>query len=277
MRYFILVLFAALAVAVPVASANAVKATPKASITKAVVSGKSVKFDLLVKAASNVPGCKGTVTASHKLSKKKTVAWTGKLKATGVDCAATIKGKLPKAKFGKKVKFTFKFPGNKSLKKFNTSKSLKLSPPPAPLPPAPTPGTGAPGLVGPQHPGSWFMFKKEDNTDSGWTFTIGQDYKVPSLIRPSSLTMSCAVGGNTQLPFIWNSAPFGMGLPVGTVQSGGNGPHLRNMVHTLNWNFTGPNAGTGHFSSVGEFRYALPDDWTACSTSFDVTFSGGNP
>lgn len=276
MRYFILGLFAALAVAVPVARAAAVKATPSYSITAAKVSGKNVKFDLLVKAASNVPGCKGTVTASHKISKKNVKSWTGKLKTSGTDCATTIKGKLPKSKFGKKVKFSIKFPGNKVIKKFGATKSLTLSPP---APAGPTGGgTDLPGVRGPQKPGVWYMFNAEPGSiDIGMKFTIRDDFTVAGLTRPGALKMVCAPGGNTQIPFNWSNSSFGMGAPSGVVTSGDSNPSTSNMVYTVAYNFSGPHAGTGSFSATGNFRSMSGGSFDPCSVSYPVTFTGGNP
>jgi hypothetical protein len=278
MRYFILGLFAAFAVAVPVAGAAAVKPTPSYSIAAAKVSGKNVKFDLLVKAASNVPGCKGTVTASHKISKKKTVSWTGKLKTTGTDCATTIKGKLPKAKFGKKVKFSIKFPGNKAIKKFSGTKSLTLVSPPLPPPPV-TPGSAAPpAQIGPQAFGKWTGFRQPED-ESKFMFTIkSPNYAVPGFSSwlGGNNSMNCGPGYEaTQVPFNW-STPFTLSGPVGVAVSTDNGPNFSNMIYTFNFAFTTANEGSGNFSALGEFNVG-GGVFKTCSLSYNFRLQWTGP
>lgn len=274
MRYFILGLFAALAIVAPVAEAEPVKTSPLVALISAKTSGKNVKFDFDVLLTPTPKKCGGTLTVSHKTSKKKTVKWTRKLTTNEGTCGTVIHGKLPKSNYGKTRKFKFKFPGSKSIKKFSSSQSFKLVPPkPIPLPPV----VGPPGSVGPQHVGKWFIFKKDDISDSGITFTIGADYKVSGLSRPSGLTMSCTPGGNTSVPFNWSNTSFGMGAQVGVVSSGDTNANTSNMVYSLTWNFTGPNTGTGHFSANGGFRSMVGGNFDPCFTEYDVTLSGGNP
>lgn len=183
MRYFILGFLAALAVVAPVAQAEPVKTSPLVAVTYAEKGAKNVKFGFDVMLSPIPAKCSGTLTVSRKISKKKTVRWTGKLSVKYGNCGTTIRGKLPKSNYGKTRKFKFKFPGSKSIREFSYNLSIKLAPPkPIALPPV----IGAPGSLGPQHPGSWIMFKKDDNTDSGWSFTLRPDYTVPGLVRPSS-------------------------------------------------------------------------------------------
>ncbi|MGH2959310.1 MAG: hypothetical protein ACRDKE_06875, partial [Solirubrobacterales bacterium] len=149
MRYSILALLASALVFAPGANAAAVKVKPTYAVTAAAKSGKNVKFTISVTVA-NVPKCTGKVTATHKLSKKKSVSWSARYTGDSAICTARIKGKLAVKKYGKTVKFSIKFPGNDSIKKFSATKSLKLSPPPPPPPPPPGPGNPPLTTVGPQ-------------------------------------------------------------------------------------------------------------------------------
>jgi hypothetical protein len=260
-----------------VANAKAVKVTPTYSITSAVVSGKKVKFTFYVALGTEVQGCSGKVTASHKLSKKKTAKWSASLKQSAVACAATIHGSLPKENFNKKTKFQIKYPGNSKIKPFSATKSLTLSPPP---PTTPTPGgPTTPVVLGPQHPGPWTMYDTDSSGYGGFTFTIQSDHLVPAITRASSLSMDCGAGGSaTQVPFQWNNSFFSMGGQSGKVTSSGDRPYVTSMAYTITWSFTDAHSGTGHFSALGNFQPDANSSTTySCSREFDVLFSGGNP
>lgn len=270
MRYSLLALFAALLAFAPSASAAPVKVKPVVSVTAATTVGKNVKFTIAVTVA-NVPKCKGKVTATHKVSKKKRVSWSARYTGDSAICTAAIHGKLPAKNFGKKIKFSIKFPGNDFIKKFSASKSLTLTPPPAP----PTGGTTIPIVLGPQKPGPWNMLAV-DGSAGDMTFRIGADHKVPALLHPSNLSMTCE-NGKAQLPFNWSNTFFSMGAQIGAVTSGDSGLSMVNMIYTLTWNFTDAHSGTGHFSASGGFVFASGQPATHCETSYNVTFSGGNP
>jgi hypothetical protein len=280
MRYFILGLFAALLIVAPAASAKAVKVKPVYSVTAATKSGKNVKFTIAVTVAQ-VPKCTGKVTATHKLSKKKSVSWSARYTGDSAICTAAIHGKLPAANYRKKTKFAIKFPGNDSIKKFSVTKSLTLTPPPAPPTPAPSPPTGNPTPIvyGPQKPGPWFMSDVDPSGEDGFTFNLQSDRKVPAFQHLSGMTMNCGSGHEaTQVPFQWNNTFFDMGGQFGTVSSSGDRQYVTNMSYTVNFNFADAHSGTGHFAAVGNFQ---PDPGNAatlsCTESFDVTLSGGNP
>jgi hypothetical protein len=276
MRYFILALFAALIVMVPSAGATAVKVAPTYSITSAAVSGKNVKFTITV-TVTGVPKCSGKVTATYKISKKKSVSWTGRYTGDSAICTAKINGKLPKASFGKKVKFAIKFPGNDSIKKFSTSKSLTLSPPPPPAPPAPvpTPPTGPdpiPLTTGPQTLGLWSIEEvTQNNTD--FSFILSEDYIVYDISRfGGGLSVVCP-SGNVSTTFNW-SKQFTMRAKTGQVSYQDTGPN-NHMTYTFDWDFSGPNTGTGHFDAVGDINIG-GGTWVTCSRSFNFDMAGGS-
>lgn len=272
MRYPLLVLIAASLAFAPGASAAPVAVKPTYAVTAAAKSGKKVKFVLTVTLPPGIPSCpkKERVTASTKLSRKKTAKWSARYTGDSAICTAAIHGKLSVAKYGKTVKFKIKFPGSKSIKKFSASKKLKLVPPP---PPADDPG-GIPATHGPQSPGQWYMFKAGDSSDIGMSFKINADYKVPAITRPSGLPMNCTPSGIVSVPFNWENTFFGMGTQVGTVSSSGNSPYVTGMTYELTWNFANAHEGTGHFSATGTFNNSGSIE--PCSTSYDVTLSGGN-
>jgi hypothetical protein len=274
MRYLVLALLAALAVFAPTAQAAATKPAPVVTVLTVKKSGKDVKFDLLGDLIPAPSTCTGILTASHKLSKKKTVKWKGKLKSFAGTCDTTIHAKLPVAKYDKKVKIKFAFPGNKSIKKFSSTKSLKIAEtktgelPPGIKVPSP--------VVGPQNPGTWFMFKKGDSSDIGMQFTIKPDYTVPGLTRPSGLPVTCT-SGNKSIPFNWSKLNFAMGAQTGVITSGDSGQYASNMHYTLTWSFTDAHNGTGHFAALGGYVFTPGQSPEGCAAAYEVTFSGGNP
>lgn len=273
MRYLILGLFAALAIVAPVAQAAPAKTLPLVALISATKSAKSVRFGFDVLLTPDPAKCGGTLTVSHRINKKRTVSWSGKLTSIDGVCGTAIYGKLPKSNYGKTRKFKFRFPGSKSIKKFSSTQSFKLVPPkPIDQPPV----LGPPATVGPQHPGPWFMLKKDDISDSGFSFTLGADRRVPMFSRASGLPMTCA-SGNVIVPFNWSNTFFGMGTQDGVVTSGDSGLNTANMVYSVTWHFNDAHSGTGHFSANGDFRIAMPDTYTHCTADYDVTFSGGNP
>jgi hypothetical protein len=276
MRYFILALFAAFLVAVPAAGAKAVKVSPTYSITAAAVSGKNVKFTIAV-TVTGVPKCSGKVTATHKISKKKSVSWSARYTGDSAICTAAIKGKLPKASFGKKVKFAIKFPGNDAIKKFSASKSLTLTPPAPPPAPAPSPpggGSTTPIIFGPQSPGLWTVTDVSDGS-SGFTYTLREDRTVPGMASADGIGMNCSVlGTNTHVPTYWNNQNFGMGGAFGSVGSDGAGNQVPNMSYSLYWTFTDANTGTGNFSASGTYQPGGTGTTTySCQTTFNVVYS----
>ncbi|MGH2905522.1 MAG: hypothetical protein ACRDKI_01990 [Solirubrobacterales bacterium] len=164
------------------ASAAAVKGTPNASVVSVAVSGKNVKFELdvtvgLPTGADSRKTCAGKVVASHKLSRKVTKSWSAKLKPNLLACIAKVKGKLPKAKYGKTLKFKYVFPGTKQLKKFAKSGSFKLRPPGPPTVPNTT--IGPPVAI--NHvfaKGTWGSDPPTTGLDNEFGFTFGYDYSM---------------------------------------------------------------------------------------------------
>lgn len=282
MRYFILVAAVALGITAPAAGAKPAKVAASYSVVVSSVSGANVKFVLVASIDGNsVPGCKGKVTASHKLSKKSTKKWSGSLKQSPVACSAKISGKLPKAKYGKDVKFTFTFPGNTSIKKFSKTKSLKLVTPtsvlPLPLPGGP-PAPGPPAQVGPQAFGFWTGFRLPEN-ESKFIFKIkspGHTVSGFSNWLGGNNTMNCGVGFEaTQVPFNWNT-PFTLSGPVGQVVSEDNGPNFSHMVYTFDFSFTNANEGSGSFSALGGFDVG-GGDFRTCSLSYNFRLQWTGP
>jgi hypothetical protein len=108
---------------------------PTATVTSTKVSGKSLRF--VVDVSFSLPAgtqaaraCKGGVKLTEKVKPHhKAPHWTAKLAPDGDLCKAVIKGSLPAALKGHKLKFALSFPGNGQLAPFTRSTTLKLSAP----------------------------------------------------------------------------------------------------------------------------------------------------
>jgi hypothetical protein len=94
--------------------------------------------DFPIPPGASASACSGKVNASTKVGHK-TTSWSGKLGAAAADCTAAIHGKLPKAKFGKKLAFKLSFPGNAAISAFGVTKKLVSRRRPADLVPAAPP------------------------------------------------------------------------------------------------------------------------------------------
>lgn len=257
------------------AQAAPVKVKPTAAVVGAAKSGKQVRFQIDVKfpipAGASAADCSGKVAVSTKLSKNKTAKWSGKLTALGPDCVAKVKATLASTKFGKKLKFTVAFKGNKKLKPFSRQWILKIvAPPPAPpldAPPAPTPVE----LVGVHNKGSWDI--NEIGNDNGdFEFFIKPDYSV-SEITSTDLNAKIQLTCNSTNPKA--SMTFNTGFVAKsdtvTVSSTQNDAFNQSMVHTFHFSWTSPISGVGHYSSSGQYNVGteLAPVWEQCTGGFN--------
>jgi hypothetical protein len=249
---------AAVLLLVPMAGAVQ-KVRPAVEIGHAEKSGKNVKFTIAVTLALPASACKGKVTASHKVSKKKTLKWSASMKFNNVGCVAEIKGKLPVAKYGKKAKFGISFDGSKSVKAFNVSKTLTIVDPPAP--PAPVPGSSTPPATSPPAaPG--FHAKGHWATD---TPTSGPDAQYSWFINASGTSPGLQEYGGSFKVLCGSSAPYDtfftnlhfddeFGYFQDTFRASAHyASGLEDVNYTFSGQFTSQYAGVGHFEAVGQF------------------------
>jgi hypothetical protein len=97
---------------------------PTAAVASTKVSGKKLHFVVdvsfpLPPGAQAPTACKGKVKLAEKIKRHdKALHRTGQLALDGDECVAVIKGSLPAASKGKKLKFTISFSGNDQLAPF---------------------------------------------------------------------------------------------------------------------------------------------------------------
>jgi hypothetical protein len=126
-RAVILLTLTAAAAALPaIALAKPPHVRPSVSVLSEKVRGTSVTFTLDVRfiVPHGVPprkACKGKVSVSVKKTR-----WSGRFANHNGICDAHVKGRLPKAAEGTKVRFKVAFKGNSAIAAFSSSKSLKL-------------------------------------------------------------------------------------------------------------------------------------------------------
>jgi hypothetical protein len=258
------------------AQAAAVKVKPTASVIDATKSGKHVKFQIAVKfplpTGTSAADCSGKVTVSTKLTKKKTAKWTGKLAALGPDCVAKVKARLASSKYGKKLKFTVVYKGNKKLKPFIWSGKLRIvSPPPTlPIPPAAPPAPPAIEQVGVHNKGSWDI-NSLDNDNDDFEFFIKPDYSVAEITStsPGKVQLECQTT-NPQAIITFNTG-FVAKLDSITVQSTQNDAFNQSMVHTFHFSWTSPISGVGQYSSSGQYNVGTEESpvWEHCTGEYN--------
>lgn len=258
---------AALLVTAGSAQAAAVKVKPTASITAATKSSKYAKFQLGVAfpipAGAAAADCSGKVTVSTKLSKKKTAKWTGKLAALGPDCVAKVKARLVAKNYGKKLKFTVAFKGNKKLKPFSKSWNLKIVPPPptpSPLPVAPPPPPPF-STVGVHNTG-WWDINSNDPDDDDFQFFIKPDYSVTEITStsppaPAYVKLQCT--NSSPLASVTFDTGFSAKQDMITVQSTQTYGLDKAMVHTFHFDWKSPITGVGSYSSIGQYNVGTED------------------
>ena len=236
-------------------------------------------------------GCKGQVAASAKVGTN-TRAWSGKLKADGASCVATINAKLAKSALGKTVSFTFTFDGNAKLAPFKTKKKLLIvtaappqptlggnvpapattDPTPSPAPPAPTPTSPAPttptGTTPPAGPpvtpidlyskGKWGT---DPSPEHGIQFrwTVLSDGTIPGM-QASTFKWNC---GTELSPDVWvANLRFDGGLSA-TIDGSVEGSYhylsddgKTNVTYTAKFKMT-DNTVSGNMTAAGTYDYGV--------------------
>lgn len=257
------------------AHAAAVKVKPTASVLGATKSQKYVRFQIGIKFpipdGASAADCSGKVTASTRLSKKKTAKWSGKLAALGPDCVATVKARLAATKHGKKLRFTIAFKGNEKLKPFRKSWLLRIiAPPPAVPPPTPSPPT--PPLVevvGVHNKGSWDI-NANDNVNDDFEFFIKPDYSVSEIFSTAGGEVQLECESTNPMAKITFDTGFVAKTDSITVQSTQNDAFNISMVHTFHFSWTSPISGVGQYSSSGQYNVGTEEvpDFENCTGAY---------
>lgn len=287
-------LIAALAAA-PAAAKAPAPASPKASVTAASVVASNLKVTIVVVLKAQSAGCKGTVKASTRLSKKTARKFSGTLKLKNGTCSATLKATLPKALLGTSKAFTFSFAGNKATKKFSVSKTLKLVPPPTVVNPAPTgpgttstdapPATTTPTTSTPAPSpffdqalkGKWGTDSPTQGPNNQWVVTVGADGAV-SFASFGSTKWRC--GAEDELVNVnWNLLYQGTGSFVAPSKAQDTATKVSGGTNvTVSWtlDFTGSagsGTGSGTMTFGGTFDYGSGAGGVRnCSASNAFTF-----
>ena len=271
---------AALGAALPVTASAAApaKVKPAFTVTSAAVSGAKVRFAVAVAFTTPAGGkpaalCSGRVVATTRLSKRRRASWQAKLLSTATGCQATVKGSLPKQRFGAKVAFAFAYKGTAKLHAFAVVKTLKLTAPapvaptnaaPAPAPPAPPAPPVAPAPTTPTTPipdvhlkGSWASDDPTSGPYAQYRFTIGSDNVIQSVDDfGGSFKWYC--GPSETLA----SANFSFDKPLTVFNEAAGGTYTlisgnTNVTYKFDFTFTGPATGTGSFSAMGAYDYGI--------------------
>lgn len=239
------------------------KVKPTVTIGAAEKSGKSTTFTInvtLLIPAGSAAVCSGKVTASYKLSPKKTAKWSGSLKENPL-CVAAIKGKLPAAKYGKKAKFGFSFKGSKTIKAFDVSKTLTLKPPGPPITPQPAdPATPDPGVTSPptapgfHAKGHWATDDPTSGPYATYSFFINSSDRSPGLQNVGNnfkVLCGSAEPYTTVFTLLHFDEEFGYvqdEFHAGAHYAGG----LNDLNYTFSGHFTSQYTGVGHFEAAGQ-------------------------
>jgi hypothetical protein len=273
-------------------SAGAVqKVRAAVEIGHAEKSGKNATFTIDVTfpvpaGLTAATACKGKVSASYKLSKKKTLKWSGSFKPNDIACLAEIKGKLPADKYGKKLKFGIDFKGSKSIKPFSVSKSLKIvappGPPVAPAPVTPPANTGPPVAFNPIFAyGNWATDPPTTGYSSVFQFAFASDYSMGSFQQSGSSFRWNCTNVNYPTPQLTSALVFfdtTFVVTNGTVDGShhyslSNGvTNDRDVDYTLHIGFDQHLTGHGTFTANGTWTYAVENS-PGSGTYHDELFS----
>jgi len=235
---------AALVLSAPAAIAAKPKPTlkPTFAVASASVVGSALKLQLTAtfaapKGVTASKACKGTVSAKLKVSKTKTAALSGTVKADGGVCTATLTKSLPKALAGTTKTVAFVLAPSAVHAGFSTSKALKLAPTPTPTPNTNTtttptattptttnpttpidPGTGPPATVSTLFEGMKGRWATENETpgSSRFQFAVDNTYVLRGLQQyGGSFRWTCTSGlssaawfTNESLQLTGNTAHF---------------------------------------------------------------------
>lgn len=284
-RQGVLVAIAALGVAllppVTAGAAAPAKVKPAFTLTSAAVTGAKVRFVITASFATPAGGklaalCRGQVVASTRLSKRRRASWQAKLAASATGCTATVRGSLPKQRFGAKVTFAFAYKGTAKLQAFAVTKTLKLTPPAAIAPtgtttPAPAPAPAAPAAPTPPQTtpppvlpnpnahakGNWASDDPTSGPYAQYRFTINADNVIPAVDDfGGSFKWYCGAADTVTY------ANFDFAHPMTVFDEAASGTYnlisgMTNVTYKFELTFTGPNTGTGSFSASGFYDYGV--------------------
>jgi len=254
----------ALALCAPSTAGAVQKVKPTTTIEAAKKTGKHVKFTIDVSfplptgdTAAN--DCKGKVTASFKLSAKKTIKWSASLKPSLTGCLARIKATLPAAKYGKKLNIKTTFRGNTYLSPFKATSKLTIITPPAGsgTPPAGGgPVNGPTSMPNPQahKKGHW---KTLDGTSYGnvFDFTVNDDDTITSfnsgIFEWDCGTPPSPVFGGTHYQNVIHVSSDRVNDTYHWVHD--QDPNHYDVTYHLLLTFTGPTEGYGHLDADGDW------------------------
>lgn len=192
------------------AAADPAPLTPRATIQSAVVSGRNVRVTLSVVLApiSSAAACTGRVTATVRLSSRRSVRASGRLSAgLAGACVATIRLTLPRSRNGRTVSFRLSYSGNEAIRRFNRTVRLRVR----------NPSASDAGTLN----GTW------NATEAGSTAAIYKlsvvDGMINSITQVQSYMLTCTLGSISLDGLSWNTPvaitfnPTGMSKTVGPV------------------------------------------------------------
>lgn len=279
-----------------------VKVRPAIALAPTLVVGANVSPEAtvtfkLAKSVKPKTACKGKVTVSAPIGKKKvkktvrnkrgkkvrkTVTKTvlskknAKLKAQSRTCTATAKLKLPATLAGKSLRVTAQFKGNKAVKKFKQTRSLKVTlvpfvppVPPAPQPPAPQPPT--PSGIPPQV-GWWGAFVAGETQYAAFRFDVLADRLVSHIKTVNGVPITCDQENPNTFPLGYDPVPdeFSLAAPPVTITGAVDGtPPAAGFISDVTLDFSSPTSGTMTISSTGGWTPGIGDpiiSRTNCTT-----------
>lgn len=209
--------------------------TPVASIQSAVVSGSSVRVTLnvLLSPVDSAADCSGRVTASVRLSRRRTVRASGRLTQTlPGSCSATIRITLPRSRNGRTVPFRLTYRGNDAIRRFNRTVRLRIRS-----------SSGAGSLNG-----TW-KATEAGSTAAIYNLTVAENI-ITSITQVQSYTLTCTLGSISLDGLFWNTPVAITVNPTG--MSSTSGPLVGTADNvTLTLSFVQFGASTGIGSAIG--------------------------